>query len=104
MAAAAARRTGELALRLALGARPEDLRRRVLLEGAVPVGAGLAVGLALALGAGRLASRFLFGVTAGDVPTFLAAVLVLAGSALFASDLPARRVMRVDPMLLLRTE
>ncbi len=104
VAAAAARRTRELALRLALGARPEDLRRRVLREGAVPVGVGLAAGLVLALAAGRLANRFLFGVTASDLPTFAAAVLVLAASALLASDLPARRVMKVDPMQALRTE
>ena len=74
VAAAAARRTRELALRLALGARPEGPAGGASREGAVPVGVGLAAGLALALAAGRLANRFLFGVTASDLPTFAAAV------------------------------
>ena len=52
----------------------------------------------------RFAFRTFFSVTASDVPTYAAAVLVLAASAMLASDLPARRVMRVDPMQALRTE
>ena len=104
VAAAAARRSREIALRLALGAAPRGLRWSILRQSLVTVSLGLAAGELLALLAAPLAKRFLFGIAPTDGPTLAAAVLALAASALLASDLPARRALREDPMQILRTE
>ena len=97
-------RVPELGLRIALGATPENIRALVFGQGARLAGAGLVLGIALALLSGRLLQGFLFGVTATD-PRVLAAVIVIVTVAtLAACYVPVRRATRVDPMVALRAE
>ena len=104
VAGSVARRVREIGIRLALGARPGQLRRMILAQSGAPVAAGLALGLPLALAAARALGSFLFGVTPTDAATFLAAALVLALAAAAAADLPARRAVKINPMEALRRE
>jgi len=97
-------RRQELGIRMALGAQLQDLLRMVLRQAMAPVMIGLAAGLVAAVFAGRLISSLLFGVTAYDPLTFAAAALVVITVALVACYIPARRAMRVDPMVTLRHE
>jgi len=99
-----ARRTREIGIRMALGARPEAVQRMILGEGAVMLGSGLALGLVLALGIGKIVSSLLYQVAALDVVAFTLAPGVLAITALLACWLPARRATKVDPMVALRAE
>ncbi|MGH7673656.1 MAG: FtsX-like permease family protein, partial [Gemmatimonadales bacterium] len=99
-----AERTRELGIRMALGAKPEDVTRAVLGQGLVQASLGVAIGLLGALALTRLMRNLLFGVTATDLPTYLAIPLVLGVVVVAASWLPARRASRVDPMAALRTE
>lgn len=101
-AAAVASRRPEFGLRLALGATPAGLRRHVLLQGAKLIGLGLVAGGAGAMLVTRLAARELYDVTATDPLVFFAAAVLVAGSALLAADIPARRATRVDPAGVLR--
>ena len=98
------RRRREIGVRAALGATPRDLIRRVLRDGTVPVGIGLVVGLALALGAARLGQGLLYGVSAWDPLAFALAPPLLATIAFLAAWLPARRAGRIDPARALREE
>ena len=100
----AAQRTREIGIRLALGAQPADIRRLVLQQGLVVVCVGIAAGLLGALALGRLTARFLLLVSSTDPLTFAGVTLVLAAIALWACYLPARRAMRVDPLVALRHE
>ena len=93
-----------MGIRLALGARPGQLRRMIRRQSARPILAGVGSGLLLAAAAARLVSGFLFGVAPTDPFTFAAAALVLVLGGFAAADLPARRAARVDPMTALRTE
>ena len=104
VAGSVSRRVREIGIRIALGARPAELRRMILRQTTVPIAAGLAAGLPLAAAATRLLSRFLYGVTPTDAATFGAAVLLLALGGLAAADLPARRAARISPMEALRNE
>jgi putative ABC transport system permease protein len=97
-------RRQELGIRMALGADFGDLRRMVLRQGMAPVLAGLAAGIIAAIFAGRLISSLLFGVSAHDPLTFAIVALVVAAVATLACYIPARRAMRVDPMVALRYE
>jgi putative ABC transport system permease protein len=99
-----AQRQTEFGVRMALGAQPVSILRLVLGEVLVILGAGVAVGVAAALASVRLLQSFLFGLAARDATTILIAVGVLSMIALFAGYLPARRAMRVDPMVALRYE
>jgi putative ABC transport system permease protein len=99
-----ARRTREMGVRIALGARPSEVRRLVLGEGLVFVAVGAAIGLALALPLMRLVGSLLYGVTPSDAWTLASSVALVFLVALFASDLPARRATRVDPVTALRAE
>jgi putative ABC transport system permease protein len=97
-------RTQEIGIRMALGASQERVLHMVIGEGIVLVGIGTGVGIAAALALTRLAASLLFGITATDTSSFVAAVLCLLGVAFLASYVPARRATRVDPMVALRYE
>ena len=99
-----ARRTREIGIRVALGARAGEVSTLVLSQSAYPIAAGLTLGLALGAAAARLLREFLYGVSPLDVPTFAAVSLVLAACGTAAAWLPARRAARVDPMTALRSE
>ncbi|HEX6536028.1 MAG TPA: ABC transporter permease [Gemmatimonadaceae bacterium] len=98
------RRTQEVGIRMALGARATDVRRMVVWQGLRVVGAAVLLGVAVALVASRLITSQLYGVSAADPVTFVAAPLVLVLVALAALYLPARRASRVDPVVALRAE
>ena len=97
-------RTREIGIRMALGANAAGVMRLVLGESARLVLIGLAIGIPAALGLGRFLSNLLFGVHPADPLTFAGVALLLAVVALAASYVPARRAMRVDPMVALRHE
>jgi predicted permease len=99
-----ARRTSEIGIRMALGADRQNIFRLVITRGMQFVLAGLALGIAGALAATRLIASLLFGVTANDPATFAAIAILLALVAFAACWIPARRAMRVDPMIALRYE
>ena len=98
------RRTHELGIRSALGASQSDVLKLVLLEGLRLTLIGLVVGVVLALGLTRTLRSLLFGVTSADPGTFIGVTLLLLFVALAACWIPARRAMRVDPMVALRYE
>ena len=97
-------RLAEFGVRMALGASPASLLGSVIGRGLAMAAVGLAVGLAGAIGLSRLIAAFLFGVTATDPATYAAVAVVLLLTAVFASYLPGRRAMRVDPAVALRQE
>jgi len=97
-------RTNEIGVRMALGAQPRDVLGLVLGRGTKLAVAGVAIGLAGALALSRFLSSLLFGVRSTDPPTFLAVALLLIAVALAACYFPARRAMRVEPLVALRHE
>jgi putative ABC transport system permease protein len=97
-----ATRTQEIGLRMAIGAQAADIFRMVIGEGLTLSLMGLALGLVGALWLGRAGSSLLFGVTAGDPLTFTAVSLLLTAVAIAACYFPARRAMRIDPLVALR--
>jgi predicted permease len=104
MAYSVTRRTGEIGIRLALGARPSSVLSMILGEGAVLALAGVGLGVVAALASSRVIATLLFGITPRDTAAFAGAVLVMVMVALLATILPARRASRVDPMVALRYE
>ncbi len=104
IAYAVSQRTREIAIRMALGASRGRVLSMVLGWGAVLVGAGMVLGLAGAFAVGRLLNRFLFGIGSFDPLTLAAVAAVLAGVAILACYIPARRATRVDPIEALRYE
>jgi ABC-type antimicrobial peptide transport system permease subunit len=99
-----ARRTGEIGIRMALGAERGGVVRMVLREVLVLVAGGLAIGMATALGTSRFVASFLYGLKANDPLTLALAVITLLATAFVAAYAPARKASRVDPMLALRQE
>jgi putative ABC transport system permease protein len=99
-----ARRTRDIGIRLALGAQTADIHRLVLGRGAALALAGVSIGLAAALGLTRVMSGLLFGVSATDPATFGGIAALLFAAALVACYVPARRAVKVDPLIALRHE
>lgn len=97
-------RTHEIGIRVTLGAGKKDVFRLVLGHGLRLMLAGVGVGLVLSFALTRFLSSLLLGVTSTDALTFLSVALLLCAVALFACFIPARRAMRVDPMVALRHE
>jgi predicted permease len=99
-----ARRTGEMGVRLALGAQRGSLVRFAIARGMVPVVAGSAIGLIGAAWLSRFIASLLFGVTAGDVLTYAAAAATVLAASLVACYIPALAVLRLDPAAALRID
>jgi putative ABC transport system permease protein len=104
VAYAVSRRTGEIGIRIAMGARRGDVQRMVLWQGGVVVLAGIAVGLVAAFALTRLMSGMLYGVTSTDPVAYAGVTVVMAAVATLALWLPARRASRVEPVEALKTE
>jgi predicted permease len=104
MAFQVARRQKEIGVRMALGARPVQVTGMILAETAVPVVAGVGMGVAGALGITRLAEKMLYGVAATDPVTFAGASGILILLALLAAYVPSRRAARLSPVETLRCE
>ena len=104
MAYTVAQRTQELGIRVALGATPGGVLTMVLRDGMTLVAIGLAVGVGAALALSRLVSSLLYGVGAVDAITYVVIAGALTLVALVAIVVPARRAMKVDPMVALRSD
>jgi len=104
MSYSVSQRTGEIGIRMALGASPWNILKMICKQGLMLTGTGLVAGLGLALGLTRLMSKVLFGVSPTDPFTFVVIVILLASVALLACYVPARRATKVDPLMALRYE
>ena len=93
-----------MGIRMALGAEGRDVMRLIVRQGLVQLGIGLVLGLGLAALLSRGMDIILFGVEPLDPTTFIAIAIVLIGTGLLASFVPARRATRVDPVIALRYE
>jgi ABC-type antimicrobial peptide transport system permease subunit len=97
-------RTREIGIRIALGAQPTDVLRSIMRQGMRMALIGVAIGSIAALGLTRLMSKLLYGVSTADPLVFLGVAALLVVMALAACFIPARRAMRVDPIVALRNE
>jgi putative ABC transport system permease protein len=97
-------RTREIGIRMALGAQRTQMLGMVLRQSLTVVVIGIVVGLLAAFGATRLLASLLYGVDANDFVTYASVVFLLGAAAFLASYIPARRAMKVDPMIALRYE
>jgi putative ABC transport system permease protein len=104
MAYTVAQRAHEMGIRMALGARAQDVRWLVVRQAMVLASIGAGAGLAVSLSATSVMSSLLFGVTATDPAVFAGVTTLMIGVALLASYMPARRATRVDPMVTLRCD
>jgi putative ABC transport system permease protein len=97
-------RAREMGIRMALGARPSEVRWMVVVDGMKQAIAGVVIGLAGAIWLTRMMSSLLFGVTPGDPLTLATVATLLLMTAALACYLPARRATLVDPLVVLRNE
>jgi putative ABC transport system permease protein len=104
MAYVVTQRTHEIGIRMALGAQRRSILRLVMLDAAIVLIAGVAAGLLGSIWITRLVKGLLFGLTRNDPLTLALAIAALVAVALVASYVPARRAMRVDPMVALKYE
>jgi ABC-type antimicrobial peptide transport system permease subunit len=104
MAYAVGERTQEIGVRVALGAQRKNIPWMISRQGLAIVGVGLALGLLIAVGVGRVVGEFLVGVGPTDPLTYISVSLLLSFVALAACYIPARRATRVDPLVALRYE
>jgi ABC-type antimicrobial peptide transport system permease subunit len=99
-----ARRTREIGIRMALGAERDNVAKLIIVRGMRLTGVGVCAGAAGSVALARVLSSLLYDVKPVDWPTYLFVALLLAGVALLASYIPARRATKVDPMVALRYE
>jgi macrolide transport system ATP-binding/permease protein len=99
-----ARRTGEIGIRMALGAQPGRVLWMVLREVVLLAAVGLAIGVPTALAASKLVESFLFGMKPNDPLALMGSVVTLVSAAILAGYVPARNASRIDPMIALRHE
>jgi putative ABC transport system permease protein len=104
MSYSVAQRTHEIGIRMALGASSRSVLAMVVRQGMLMVTAGIGIGLGVAYVATKVMAKLLFGIGAKDPLTFAAIAVIIAGIALAACFVPARRATRVDPMIALRYE
>ena len=104
MAYSVSRRTREIGVRVALGARSRDVVTMILGQGLRTILIGIAIGIAGSFAITRTLQSLLFGVTATDPVTFAVVILLLIATALLACLVPARRAIQVDPMVALHYE
>ena len=102
LACSVGRRSREIGIRVALGARREAVSRLVWREGMILVGIGLFIGLVISFALSRLLTMFLYGVGPNDSLTFDAVCLLLSLTGLLACYFPARRAARINPIAVLR--
>jgi hypothetical protein len=96
--------TRDIGIRMALGAQPAGVMRMIVVKGLWPIAIGAALGVGAAYGLSQLMANQIYGVAATDPWTFAGVVVVLVAVGLLACVLPARRAMRVDPLLALRSD
>jgi ABC-type antimicrobial peptide transport system permease subunit len=99
-----ARRTGEIGIRMALGAQRGTVVWMILREVVILAAVGLAISVPTALGTSKFVESFLFGIQPNDPRALVAAVVILLGAALLAGYVPAHKASRIDPMIALRHE
>jgi putative ABC transport system permease protein len=104
MAYAVTQRSGEIGIRMALGARPGDVQKMVITQGMRLALVGIVIGLAAAFAVTRLMNALLYEVRATDPTSYLGMTLLLCAVAALACWIPSRRAARVDPLLALRSE
>jgi putative ABC transport system permease protein len=97
-------RTRDLGIRLALGARPSRLVAQEIGRESIAVAAGVLIGVTVAAGSAKVIGRFLFGVSAFDPVTYAAAAVGLGGLGLLAAWVATRRIIRLDPVRVLRAD
>ncbi len=97
-------RTREVGIRMAFGARPNDVSRMFVAESVTVALIGVLIGLGLSAGASQVLMTFLFGLTGTDAMTFMTGSVLVIAVVILASYIPARRAARVDPLVALRYE
>jgi ABC-type antimicrobial peptide transport system permease subunit len=98
------RRAREIAIRIALGAKPADIRRMVIVQALTPVAIGIAAGFLVALGIAPLLRGLLFGLSPSDPRVFALTAFVLGGVSVIAGYLPGLRASQVNPIVAMRSE